>query len=464
VEWPATRRGFGADSDFPTEPIKIITPADNGKPAPAAGRGRGRGRDAGAQHDKAVKPPSGEGIPGSQAAAAGPAAVPGVKKPRARRFGAKTPETEQTGAKILSVKVAGDKGSDVKAPGDKNAAVNSGARTAAAQPAPTAVAAKTAAQVPDADPGPTAAPAKPAVATAVIQPRPAEPESRKAPRRRRLTLLVVAAAIIVGGSAGFMLTRQSPSTNAVSPAVILRDHAAAWVAAQVGSSADVSCDPVMCQALQTHGILPGNLDELRPGTPDPLASDVVVATAAVRSDFGSRLTSVYAPDVIASFGSGSGRIDVRVIAPRGAAAYESELKSDVALRKSSAAELMTNSKITASAAARRQMLAGQVDARLLVTITALAARHPIYLMSFNDSGPGASPAEPLRCVYLAGTRAVPHGIQPSYLHGLTAWLNAEPPPFRAAKAAVKKLPGGQFVLRIQYSAPSPLELLAIPPS
>ena len=60
-------------------------------------------------------------------------------------------------------------------------------------------------------------------------------------------------------------------------------------------------------------------DDARPGDSDPLGSAVIVATAAVRSLFGSRLTTVYAPTVIASFGSGSARIDVRAYAAGGAA-------------------------------------------------------------------------------------------------------------------------------------------------
>lgn len=52
-------------------------------------------------------------------------------------------------------------------------------------------------------------------------------------------------------------------------------------------------------------------------TADPLGSDVVVASLAVRNEFGTRLQSVYAPVVIASFGTGAGRIDIRAIAPDG---------------------------------------------------------------------------------------------------------------------------------------------------
>jgi hypothetical protein len=43
----------------------------------------------------------------------------------------------------------------------------------------------------------------------------------------------------------------------------------------------------------------------------------VVATAAVRREFHGDLGSSYAPGIIASFGSGTSQVDVRVIAPGG---------------------------------------------------------------------------------------------------------------------------------------------------
>lgn len=58
----------------------------------------------------------------------------------------------------------------------------------------------------------------------------------------------------------------------------------------------------MCAALAQHGVPPGNLLLLGPGAGDPLGSDVVVETAAVRGLFGRRLAAVYAPEVLASFG------------------------------------------------------------------------------------------------------------------------------------------------------------------
>jgi hypothetical protein len=82
-----------------------------------------------------------------------------------------------------------------------------------------------------------------------------------------------------------------------------------------GPVAVLSCDPAMCAVLVQHGIPAGNLLVLGPGSTDPLGSAVVLATAAVRNMFGSRLDSVYAPDTLASFGAGQAQIDIRIVAP-----------------------------------------------------------------------------------------------------------------------------------------------------
>ena len=115
--------------------------------------------------------------------------------------------------------------------------------------------------------------------------------------------------------------RAGPASRAsavLDRAAAIRGRAATWVAAQVSRDAIVACGPAMCPVLLAHGVPPGNLAELGPGAPDPLGCDVVLATGVLRSQFGSRLASVYAPGVLASFGTGPSRIEVRAVALDGA--------------------------------------------------------------------------------------------------------------------------------------------------
>jgi hypothetical protein len=106
----------------------------------------------------------------------------------------------------------------------------------------------------------------------------------------------------------------------------------------------------MCAALQAGGVAAGRLLVLGTSASDPLGSDLVVATPALRSQFGARLASVYAPVVIASFGAGAARIEIRAVAADGTAAYNSALAADRSARISAGRQLIGNRHITVSAA------------------------------------------------------------------------------------------------------------------
>ena len=105
----------------------------------------------------------------------------------------------------------------------------------------------------------------------------------------------------------------------------------------------------------------------------------------------SRLATVYAPQTVASFGAGEARIDVRAVAADGSAAYRTALAADVRARQVAGLELLADPRVTIAAPARAALAAGRVDARLLITLAALAANEPVQILAFSDDGPGASP-------------------------------------------------------------------------
>lgn len=269
----------------------------------------------------------------------------------------------------------------------------------------------------------------------------------------------MAAVLAVEAAQGFgvphLASAQGPATTTatapVTQAMAVRAQAAAWAAQQVSAGAILACDAAMCAMLVRHGIAAGNLLVLRPGAADPLGSDVVLATAAVRGMFGSRLTSVYAPEVLASFGSGQARIDVRVLAPDGAAAYLAGLAADLRARQVAGDQLRRDPRLTLSASAQAQLTAGQVDARLLITLAALAASEPVRIAAFLDDGPGASPGLPLRA---AEVTAVPGAAR-----NMLAFFRAQRSPYLPARATVTAGSGGESVLTVQFAAPAPLGLL-----
>ena len=250
---------------------------------------------------------------------------------------------------------------------------------------------------------------------------------------------------------------QHPTPAELQAEAALRGQAAAWIARQVSPAAIVSCDPAMCSALQAHGVPSSQLLVLVLADADPLGSDVVVATSAIRSQFGSRLITVYAPEVIASFGSGAERIDVRAIAPAGAAAYQSALASDSAARITAGRQLLRNKRITASPGAETSLNAGAVDPRLLVALAGLAATQRVSLVSFGDPSPGAA-AVPLREAEIQVTTSAEQRAALSFLRAQRApYLPAVVNP-AVVNTVRTKSSGDHFTIDIEYDAPGPLGL------
>lgn len=287
-------------------------------------------------------------------------------------------------------------------------------------------------------------------------------------RRYRLVGAVAAvAAVAAAGVVALVISRPSPpESSAISRTEVLqraagtRDLTAAWIVSQISRATIVSCDAVMCSTLQSHGFPAAKLLTLKPGV-SPLHSVLVVATAAIRKQLGSQLSATYAPSVIARFGSGDEQIDIRAVAPHGVAAYQSALSSDLQLRKLSGAQLLSSSRIgVGPALAGTQLAAGQVDSRVLFTLTNLAFTRPIEIVAFGDGGPGANPSvSPLRSVEVRQVPNSPHLSNALFMTEMLARLRTQPSLWVATSAQQVHVAGQGTVLRIEFSAPSTLGLL-----
>ena len=127
--------------------------------------------------------------------------------------------------------------------------------------------------------------------------------------------LACGAVMALAAAAGPAMRLLSPSGTAapVLAAARARDDAAAWVASWVDDGTTIGCDAAMCAVLREHGLPSSRLWPLGASAPDPMNCDVIVATPVIRERFGIRLAAVYAPEKLASFGSGSGRVDIRSV-------------------------------------------------------------------------------------------------------------------------------------------------------
>ncbi|HKD90003.1 MAG TPA: hypothetical protein VKB62_15850 [Streptosporangiaceae bacterium] len=238
----------------------------------------------------------------------------------------------------------------------------------------------------------------------------------------------------------------------------VRAAAVTWVTSQVGHDIIISCDTVICSDLAQHGFPAGNLHVLQPTAPDLSSSEVVIATAGVRSQFGSKLAAVYAPEVIARFGTGANSIDVRVIAPLGPATFQAALRADLLARKASGARLLHNPRVRTSARARAQLAAGRVDHRLLTTLAFMAHKQPLDILSFGSVAPGASPSVPLRYADLALKHVARHLASRAYKRTLVALARSRAAPHVLLSISKVRVAGGRTVLRIEFAAPSPAGL------
>ena len=223
-------------------------------------------------------------------------------------------------------------------------------------------------------------------------------------------------------------------------------EAVAWIAGQVSNAAMVGCSPVICGALQAQGVPAGRLVPLQPGSADLPRADVVVTSVSTDRQFADR----YAPALIASFGSGGSRIEVRATEPGGAAAYWAAQRADLAARKSAGAQLLRNRHLLFTPSGAAQLLAGQVDSRLLATLAAVSSQYQFRVTAFSDAAPGAQ--VPFRQMTISGDRTTD-------LAAALAMMRAQNPPYLPAHAAIVRLDTGQTALNIEFAAPSPLGLL-----
>ena len=114
-------------------------------------------------------------------------------------------------------------------------------------------------------------------------------------------------------------------------------------------------------------------------------------------------------------------------------------------------QLLGNNHVQASATARRELLAGQVDPRLLVTLSTLADLMPLKLIAFDDLSPGASAEVPLRGAEVGA--AAPAGLS-----AMVAFMRAQQGQFAPAVARITQNASKEHVFIVRYDAPAPMGL------
>jgi hypothetical protein len=296
--------------------------------------------------------------------------------------------------------------------------------------------------------------------------RPGSVRAVRRPRLEELALAGVAAAAVVLAAlqlAGAFTTvasgaarpsvSQHSATRSVSPqpASAAQSLAAAWIAGQVSSAAIIGCYPAMCASLDSQGVSASRLVPLGSRMTGMLGANVI----AILPSADMKLVDQYAPALIASFGSGSSRVEVRAVAAGGPAAYQSALRADLQARQNAGSQLLRNPRLRFTAADAARLAAGEVDSRLLATLAVLSSQFTLRVTSFSDSSPGA----PLlfREVNIASDGGRNGAAR---LAAALAMVNAQENPYLPAHSAIVHLGTGQPALLIEFASPSLLGLLS----
>ncbi len=280
----------------------------------------------------------------------------------------------------------------------------------------------------------------------------------------RWAVLAVAVLVVAGAAAGLTVGLAGSRAAAVArhhlagpkpdPArtqlIATEQAAAAWIATQVETGTAVTCDSAMCGYLASAGLPAAQLTALAPGASLPAAAGLVVATATVRGQTGAQLTG-RAPEVIAAFGTGPDAIQVRVLTGGTPSAFLATARQEVAASAAAGRQLIHRG-LHVGGAAERELLAGRVDARLLVVLSRLLAAHPVYVAGFGDGGPGASWPTPLRSVTIDRLVSGRGKHRVSDLTAVLKLLGGQPAPYRA-KVTQVQLSGSRTGVLVQFPAP-----------
>jgi len=254
--------------------------------------------------------------------------------------------------------------------------------------------------------GPPPAVTAPAATTATAATAATAPGAAAPRRARRQVLAAVLAAAAIGGAllAVRPLVAGSASVAASHTTTVLTTEApeavaGAWLAGNITSGTLIGCDPAMCASLNRRGVAQSDLSPLRPGS-DLAADSLIVATPQARTLMGAAIAAA-APELAASFGAGSGQVEVWEVIPGGAAAYRSwRLAADMASRRNGGNLLLGNTNIKASGDTVTMLRSGHVDSRILLALAEIAHSAPLTIASFGAASPGAAPAVPLRSVLI----------------------------------------------------------------
>ncbi|MGZ4632316.1 MAG: hypothetical protein ACXV2G_06570 [Actinomycetes bacterium] len=235
--------------------------------------------------------------------------------------------------------------------------------------------------------------------------------------------------------------------------------AVGWIVHNVDRHLLVAADASAAAGLRRAGYPKDRVVELADLTTTPdLVLEAGAADSTARAVPPAATAALRRSVVVARFGSGSGRAEVRQVLPAGtSAAKERQVRADVA------DGLLTNVRLRLTPGAWARLARGQTDPRLLAALSALSARHDVDVLDLPRTAPERRAAAPARSVRVTALDGAPLTAGSPALRDVLRLLRAQRPPYRPGSSTVEHL-HGRTVLRITYPAPSPFGLVAPTPT
>ena len=305
------------------------------------------------------------------------------------------------------------------------------------------------------------------------------PDSGTISRARRAGLAAVLAIVVVvvagGVVAALTLSTKSPPAGSGKQAIVRPrltpaqaavqaaaaaaaqangKAAASWFATQARHGLVIGCDPATCAAILAAAYPTGGQVVLQPGVSLPGPGSVIVASAAIRAQYGAQLAG-RAPDVLAAFGTGASGVQVRLAVAGGAHAYSQAARRALAARRRAGHKLLQVRNVHARKITKNELSSGRVDPRLTAVLRRLAQHYPVVLVHFGDAGPSAGKAALYRMAEIAVPMTGLGRRKVSDLRGMEKLLKTQRAGNRA-ELMPKHLAGGKLILELKFLAPSPL--------
>ncbi|HEY3716305.1 MAG TPA: hypothetical protein VGL39_17395 [Jatrophihabitantaceae bacterium] len=252
--------------------------------------------------------------------------------------------------------------------------------------------------------------------------------------RRAVVAVCAVGVLAAGGLTAYVLTHRSSSTPTAAPSrpsTSTIQQAETWIRANLARSARVRTDSTVASDLLFSGYTATGV--LTSIDSQDAGDSLLVTTPEIREHARKSLADVasrISPLSVASFGTGSGQVEIALLVDGNAASLSQRLARDSNERRMADRALLANPRVVTDPAIRPWLADGRLDLRAATVVALLASRTDVRLTRVTLDRAEAPLARPARTLTLSMT-------DPAALAAVQRAL-----PAAYAPARVSTLPGG----------------------